>query len=170
MAGAALSITTEVMDKQVRRAFERLEHLMDNTRPVMAAIGVELVGSTHMRFVTQADPEGQAWQTLNTGYAATKRNSRILTESGRLRDSINSQASNDEVRVGTNTIYAAAHQFGAEIKPKTASHLFFRIGGNMIMVDSVTLPARPFLGISDEDETSIAEIVFDFVDRYSSRL
>ncbi|MBB2685150.1 UNVERIFIED_ORG: phage virion morphogenesis protein [Rhizobium etli] len=169
MAGAALSITAEVMDKQVRRAFEQLQHLMGDTRPVMSAIGVELVGSTHMRFVTQTDPDGQAWQTLNTGYAETKRNSRILTESGRLRDSINSQASNDEVRVGTNTIYAAAHQFGAEIKPKTASHLYFRIGGHLVVVDSVTLPARPFLGISDDDETSIAEIVFDFVDRYSLR-
>ncbi|MGO8323687.1 phage virion morphogenesis protein [Rhizobium ruizarguesonis] len=169
MAGAALSITAEVMDQQVRRGFEQLQHLMGDTRPVMAAIGVEVVGSTHMRFVTQTDPDGQAWAPLNPAYAATKRNSRILTESGRLRDSINSQASSDEVRVGTNTIYAAAHQFGAEIKPKTASHLYFRIGGQLVVTDSVTLPDRPFLGISDDDEASIAEIVFDFVDRYSTR-
>lgn len=169
MAGAALSITVQVMDRQVQRGFEQLQHLMGNTRPVMAAIGVELVSSTHMRFVTQTDPDGQAWRALNTEYAQGKRNSRILTESGRLRDSINSQARSDEVRVGTNVIYAGAHQFGAEIKPKTASHLFFRIGGRLVMTDSVTLPDRPFLGISSQDETSIAEIVFDFVDRYSTR-
>jgi phage virion morphogenesis protein len=169
MAGAALSITVRVLDKQVQRGFEQLQHLMSNTRPVMAAIGVELVSSTHMRFVTQTDPDGQAWRTLNKEYAAGKRNSRILTESGRLRDSINSQASNDEVRVGTNVIYAGAHQFGAEIEPKNASHLYFRIGGNLVVTDSVTLPARPFLGISSQDEASIAEIVFDFVDRYSTR-
>lgn len=169
MTGAVLSITAQVMDRQVVRGFEQLQHLMGNTRPVMAAIGVELVGSTHMRFVTQTDPDGQAWRALNTEYAAEKRNSWILTESGRLRDSINSQASADEVRIGTNVIYAAAHQFGAEIKPKNASHLFFRIGGNLVVTDSVTLPDRPFLGISDQDETSIAEIVFDFVDRYSTR-
>lgn len=169
MAGAALSITVQVMDRQIQRGFGQLEHLMDDTRPVMAAIGVELVGSTHMRFITQTDPDGQAWRALNTEYAATKRNSRILTESGRLRDSINSQPSRDEVRVGTNTIYAGAHQFGAEIKPKSASHLYFRIGGHLVVTDSVTLPERPFLGISDDDETSIAEIVFGFVDRYSTR-
>jgi phage virion morphogenesis protein len=168
MSGVAISVT--ISDAKVRRAFEQLEHAMSgNTRPVMAAIGVELVGSTHMRFVTQTDPEGQAWHPLNPVYASEKRNSRILTESGRLRDSVNSQASNDEVRVGTNTIYAAIHQFGGTIEPKNATHLWFRMGGNLIKADSVTLPARPFLGISNEDETSVAEIVFDFVDRYVNR-
>jgi phage virion morphogenesis protein len=168
MSGVAISVT--ISDAKVRRAFEQLERAMSgNTRPVMAAIGVELVGSTHMRFVTQTDPEGQAWHTLNTTYAEGKRNSRILTESGRLRDSINSQPTNDEVRVGTNTIYAAIHQFGGTIEPKNATHLWFRMGGNLIKADSVTLPARPFMGISNEDETSVAEIVFDFVDRYVNR-
>ena len=168
MSGVSLSFT--VTDAPVRRAFEQLERAMGgNTRPLMSAIGVELVGSTHMRFVTQTDPEGQAWQALNTTYAEDKRHSRILTESGRLRDSINAQASNDEVRVGSNVVYAAAHQLGATITPKNASHLFFRMGGRLIQADSVTLPARPFLGISNDDETAISEIVFSFVDRYVTR-
>jgi len=169
MSGAALSITMSVMDAGVRRGFHQLERLMTDTTPVMRAIGTGLVASTHMRFVTQTDPDGQAWRALNTAYAADKRNSRILTESGRLRDSINEQAGNDEVRVGTNVIYAAAHQFGAVIKPRSASHLWFRIGGRLIKADSVTLPERPFLGISHDDEVMIAEIVFDFVERYTSR-
>ena len=167
MSGISISVTIE--DRAVREAFRTLAFRLGNTRPVMAAIGVELVGSTHMRFVSQTDPEGNAWQALNPAYAATKRNSRILTESGRLRDSINAQAGQDEVRVGTNVIYARAHQEGAEIKPVSASHLWFRIGGDLIKADSVTLPARPYLGISSDDETSIAEIVFSFVDRLTPR-
>jgi phage virion morphogenesis protein len=135
----------------------------------MAAIGTEIVASTHMRFITQTDPTGQPWQTLNSEYAATKRNTRILTESGRLRDSINSRATDHEVRVGTNVIYAAIHQLGGIIRPVNASHLFFRIGGNLIVADKVTLPARPYLGISDDDRASISEIVFDFIDRYTGR-
>ena len=169
MSGASISITAQVLDSEVRRGFRQLEGLMTNTTPVMRAIGVGLVGSTHMRFVTQTDSDGQAWQALNAGYAEDKRNSRILTESGRLRNSINARASNDEVLVGTDVIYAAAHQFGATIVPVRATHLWFRIGGNLIKADSVTLPARPFLGISSDDEAMIAETVFGFVSRYTPR-
>lgn len=166
---SGVSITMQIRDAEVRRGFRKLERLMTDTTPVMAAIGTGLVGSTHMRFVTQTDPEGQAWETLNTGYAADKRNSRILTESGRLRDSINSRPGNDEVLVGTNVIYAGIHQFGGTIVPKSATHLWFRIGGALIKAAKVTLPPRPFLGISSEDEAMIAETVFGFLERVSAR-
>lgn len=167
MSGVSISVT--IQDRAVQEAFRTLAFRMGNTQPVMAAIGTELVASTHMRFVTQTDPEGNAWQALNTAYAATKRNTRILTESGRLRDSINAQAGQDEVRVGTNVIYARVHQEGATIRPKDASALVFFIGGDLIKAKSVTLPARLYLGISAEDETSVAEIVFSFVERYLPR-
>ncbi len=167
MSGVSISVT--VVDAEVQRAFRQLSLAMGNTQPVMAAIGAGVVGSTHMRFVTQTDPDGMAWRTLNEEYAKDKRNSRILTESGRLRDSINAQAGQDEVRVGTNVIYGRIHQEGGTIVPKNATHLFFRIGGALVAAKSVTLPARPYLGISSDDETMIAEIVFDFVDRYVSR-
>lgn len=166
---SGISITATINDAQVQRAFRSLSFLMGNTQPVMAAIGTELVGSTHQRFITQTDPDGQAWQTLNTDYAATKRNSRILTESSRLRDSINDQAGQDEVRVGSNVIYAGVHQEGATIEPKNGDYLWFRIGDRLIRAKSVTLPARPYLGISADDESAIAEIVFGFVERYSQR-
>lgn len=167
MSGVSISVT--VQDKAVREAFRTLAFRMGDTRPVMAAIGTELVASTHMRFVSQKDPDGNAWMALNRSYAATKRNSRILTESGRLRDSINAQAGQDEVRVGTNVIYARVHQEGATIRPKDASALVFFIGGDLVKAKSVTLPPRPFLGISAQDEASIAEIVFSFVERYLPR-
>ena len=35
------------------------------------------------------------------------------------------------------------------------------------MAKSVTIPARPFLGIDDDDEAMIAEVVFGFVERYA---
>ncbi|MCY1669331.1 phage virion morphogenesis protein [Rhizobium sp. SL86] len=167
MSGVSISVT--IQDRAVQDAFRTLAFRMGNTQPVMAAIGTELVASTHMRFVTQTDPEGNAWQALNTAYAATKRNTRILTESGGLRDSINSQAGQDVVHVGTSKIYARVHQEGATIVPKNASALVFFIGGDLVKAKSVTLPARRYLGISAEDETSIAEIVFGFVERYLPR-
>jgi len=102
---------------------------------------------------------------LNPDYKAMKRNSRILTETGRLRDSITSRAGRDQVAVGTNVIYAAVHQFGATIVPKNATHLVFRLATGVVLAKSVTVPARPFLGINDDDEEMIADTVFGFVER-----
>lgn len=169
MSGAAISLTFQVMDEEVQRAVQQLGRIMTNTRPLMHAIGVGLVGSTHQRFISQTDPEGQAWQALNQDYASTKRNSRVLTESGRLRDSVNARASNDEVRVGSNVVYAAIHQLGGTIRPKNGEALIFRIGDRLIKAKSVTLPARPYLGISVQDEAMIAETVFGFLERVSRR-
>ncbi len=166
---SGISITAAINDAEVQRGFRSLSFLMGNTRPVMAAIGTELVGSTHQRFVTQTDPDGQAWAPLNADYAATKTKSLILTESTHLRDSINDHAGQDEVRVGTNVIYAGVHQEGATIEPKNGGYLWFHIGDRLVRAKSVTLPARPYLGISAEDESAIAEIVFSFVERYSRR-
>lgn len=163
MAGA--SIEVEIRDEVVVRAFQRLEGVMDNTTPVMAAIGTGLVGSTHRRFLTQTDPEGAPWVALNPDYRAMKRNSRILTETGRLRDSMTSRPGPDQVVVGTNVISAAVHQFGATIVPRNASHLVFRLASGVVLAKSVTVPARSFLGINDDDEEMIADTVFGFVER-----
>lgn len=163
MAGVAIDVRIE--DWGVQQAFTQLITIMGNTTPVMAAIGEGLVSSTHRRFVAQKSPDGMKWAPLHPAYRAIKRNSRILTESGRLRGSINAQASNDMVRVGTNVIYAAIHQFGGTIVPRSARFLFFRLSSGLVQASSVTLPARPFMGISSEDEEMIADTVFGFVSR-----
>lgn len=163
---SGVSIDIHLRDHGVEAGFTRLIGAMGNTTPVMSAIGTGLVSSTHRRFVSQTSPEGAAWAALHPDYRAIKRNRRILTERGRLRDSINSQAGQDWTRVGTNVIYAAVHQFGATITPKSASHLIFRMAGGLAHASSVTIPARPYLGISDEDEEMIADTVLIFLRRY----
>ncbi len=162
---SGVSIDVQIRDKEVLQAFTRLISVMGDTTPVMSAIGTGLVASTHRRFVSQKSPDGESWKTLNSEYKKTKRNSRILTESGRLRDSINYRATRDQVTVGTNVIYAAVHQLGATIKPKSASHLVFRLTSGIVLAKSVTIPARPYLGISDDDQVMISETVFGALQR-----
>lgn len=163
---SGVSLETSITDHGVGQAFTSLIGLMGNTTPIMSAIGTGLVSSTHRRFVTQSSPDGEKWLGLNDEYKKMKRNARILTESGRLRDSISSSPGNDYVRVGTNVIYAAIHQFGGTIVPKNASHLVFRLATGVVLAKSVTLPARPYLGISDDDEEMIADTVFRFLRRF----
>ncbi|MDL2332846.1 phage virion morphogenesis protein [Brucella inopinata] len=162
---SGVSINVQIKDKAVHQAFTRLITVMGDTTPIMSAIGSGLVGSTHRRFVSQKSPDGVAWEKLNPEYKKTKRNSRILTESGRLRDSISHRAGRDQVTVGTNADYAAVHQLGATIKPKSASHLVFRLASGIVLAKSVTIPARPYLGISDDDQVMISETVFSALQR-----
>ena len=164
MTGSAIDVRID--DKAVRQAFHRLAMVTGgNTKPVMGAIGQAVVASTQRRFVSQTSPDGQHWLPVNPLRAADKRNSRILTESGRLRSSINARPGNDSVRIGTNVLYAAIHQFGGVILPKNAQKLKFMMGGIRFSVARVVMPARPYLGISDDDHEEIRDIVLGALDR-----
>jgi phage virion morphogenesis protein len=148
-------------------AAQELARLPGALKGASKAVGVYVRRSTLERFRFARDPDGTPWVPLNPFYAAIKRGSGILRGSGMsggLMGSITMNASEGAVEVGTNKIYAGVHQFGAVIKPRRAKALAFRMGGNnspLAFARSVTIPARPFLGISAEDETEIGLILFD---------
>jgi phage gpG-like protein len=50
----------------------------------------------------------------------------------------------DEVEIGSNLIYAATHQMGDEER---------------------NIPARAYLGLSDDDESELQEVIDDFISR-----
>lgn len=52
--------------------------------------------------------------------------------------------------VGSPEIYAATHQFGRLARP-----------GQGLPFGAAAIPARPFIGLSDEDEAEILDIVED---------
>lgn len=169
---SGITLETKVIGTAAIRAFRQLAGVMSDTTPVMRAIGVGLVEGVHTRFEQGVDPDGAAWAPLNPGYAAIKKGPGILRESGMrggLLGSITFIASADTVQVGTNKIYAAVHQFGATIVPRLASHLRFWMAGGLVEADSVTIPARPILGVSADDARMTEETVVDALDRAVSR-
>lgn len=163
-----ITLETRVIGTAAVRAFQRLQRQMANTTPIMRAIGTGLIEGTHTRFERGVSPDGAAWAPLNPGYASVKRGPGILRGSamrGGLMGSITQRASHNTVEVGTNKIYAAVHQTGATIRPVHAAHLRFRMASGLVQADSVTIPARPFLGVSAEDERMIEEVVVDALAR-----
>ncbi len=76
----------------------------------------------------------------------------------RLRNSITKKVYFDHVEVGTNVRYAAIHQYGGTIKPRRKKWLRFKSGGRWAMKKKVKIPARPFIGIGEDDVTDIKEI------------
>ena len=77
----------------------------------------------------------------------------LKNRTGTLRRSINAKITvgTDSVtgQVGTNLVYAKAHEFGATIEAKRAKFLAFRgRDGFMIFRKRVVIPPRPFLAPS----------------------
>ena len=108
------------------------------------------------RFRRGVGPDGQAWPVSQR---AEEEGGQTLVDTGRLRESIVHEAGPSRVTVGTNVLYARIHQLGGTIRPKTTDRLRFRLAnGQFVAVRSVTLPARPFLGIGAEDRHDIEAI------------
>lgn len=121
-------------------------------------IGEYLVSSTQERFRTETAPDGSQWpQSIR----AREEGGQTLSDTRRLRNSITYVARPDKVMVGTNDQRAATHQYGATIRPKRARALKFKIGNRWAQKQEVRIPARPFIGISDEDQEAVNDIIID---------
>ena len=148
-------------------AIEHLSGLVDainDPSPLLAELGEYGLRSTRARFKTQTAPDGTAWAALQPWYQKEKRRNknRILTLNGYLRGQMTWQLVGDRtVEIGSNLPYAAVHQFGATIKPRAAKVLMFR--GHV--AKSVTIPARPYLGLSDEDRSEIVGGTLEWLQR-----
>ncbi len=154
----------EIKADTVTSGLTRLAAQMGDLTPVMEQIGEYMVMSTKERFKKGTSPEGAKWApksaTTLARYGARKSN-RVDTRplfgpSGMLSSQIFHEAGPDSLEVGSNLIYAAVQQFGA------GKGQF----GNMTNGSPIpwgNIPARPFLGISPEDETNILALIADFI-------
>ncbi|MEM0953292.1 MAG: phage virion morphogenesis protein [Pseudomonadota bacterium] len=129
----------ELQNRQINRLITKLINAR-KTAPLMDEVGRIMVSDTRLNFRQQRGPNGEKWKP-------TARGGQILSDTGRLRNSIRYDAGVDQVRIGTNIIYGPIHQFGGTIKAKNGPYLKFMIGDKFVQVPSVDIPARPFIGI-----------------------
>lgn len=160
MTGVTLTVTKD----EVGPALRRISAALDDMTPVMDLIGAEIEASIASRFKQGEGPGGEKWPP--SGRVAAH-GGQTLMESGRLRDSMTRSVSRREVEVGTNVIYAAIHQFGGTIRPKKPGGklVFANQVGETVFVDEVTIPARPFMGVDDDDVAIIAETIETYLER-----
>jgi phage virion morphogenesis protein len=157
MAGSGASMRWGGFDK----ALDKFQDVLANQKKaLLEACGDALVSGTLKRFQDEEDPQGNDW-------APVARSGKILTDTARLRNSIDSAVAGDTVLVGSNVIYALIHQKGGVIKPVKKKALKFRVGkgkgGKWVSAKQVTIKARPYLGISKEDWQEIGETISDFM-------
>ncbi|MCP5246065.1 MAG: phage virion morphogenesis protein [Burkholderiales bacterium] len=152
-----VAIHIDIDDRQVQQMLQRLIAFGNHPADAMADIATYGESSTRQRFADQAGPDGNAWLPSQR---VQERGGKTLIQDRHLLDSIVSNAGADFAEWGSDVIYAAIHQFGGEIVPKSAESLFFRLpDGTGRRVKKVTIPARPYLGFNDDDEANIIDII-----------
>ncbi|MFN4089977.1 MAG: phage virion morphogenesis protein [Alphaproteobacteria bacterium] len=145
-------IEIEFDDGGVAAGLDRLGGLLDDLTPVMQEIGEYMTEATKRRFREGTGPDGIAWaaKSAATLAAYSRRGERqdprpLWGPTGMLAAQIFHEAGPDRVEVGSNRIYAAMMQFGGT---KAA---FPHLWGD--------IPARPFLGLSEDDRAAILEAI-----------
>lgn len=169
-------IKIEIHDRAVLDALTRLQSRTSDLSPLMHDIGEHLTETTKRRFDTATAPDGSRWAENSDitllGYLKQYKRSfskkdGSLTQSGAKRlggkkpltgrtgggaslmATINYKAGRDFVEIGSPKEYAAMQQFGGQ-KSK-----FPHLWGD--------IPARPFLGLSDQDRTNILDTISDYL-------
>ena len=144
---AQLGGASAVLDR-LSKALRDLTHVMD-------AIGAYAVSSTQRRFETKIAPDGTPWKP---SIRVLLFGGETMKLSGQLKASIAHAPGRDQVEIGSNKVYAGIQQLGGTIHARNADNLTFRIGPRWISKPSVTIPARPFLGLDDRDRAEIEDI------------
>ena len=124
----------------------------------LAALGVS---QTQKRIEEEKTaPDGHAWPKTSDGRGA------LFVKGDHLYRSIQHDATADQASVGTGWIGARLHQSGATIGPKNASALAFHYIGKDWRVQSVTIPARPYIGLSDDNAAEMEIVGATFLERF----
>lgn len=143
--------------------FETLEAALARLNPfqgeqLLEALARLIQQSVRERLIAGGPaPDGSAWAPNIEGRRP------ILHRSGALARSIDYAVSGMQAIIGSGLVYAAIHQFGGTIVPKSADRLAFRIGNRQIFARKVTMPARPYIGLSGEDRAELVQAAAAYV-------
>lgn len=137
MAGTHLHVAVD--DAAVRRALERLMRRGSKPSDALKDAGEALINSHRERFRSQQAPDGSPWEPLSKKYQARKRRNKnkILVLDGHMGTQFSYKQAGNDLKFGTNRVQAAAQHFGRK---------------------EINLPARPFLGLSDDDRKEVMRI------------
>ncbi len=147
MSGLTLTIQAEGFDR-VFRGLRLLEQAGQDPSPFLQDAGEYMLRSTLHRWRAEIDPKGQPWAALSPAYALGKGSkkggvNKILQLRGRLIKSVHWGIHGKTLFLGTNVVYSRIHQEGG------------KAGRGL----KVLIPARPFLGFSDENKRRLVHLV-----------
>jgi phage virion morphogenesis protein len=163
-----------IQNDEITGALTRLSVALSDMTPVMQELGEILIDSTKQRFAQGIAPDGSRWapksQTTLERYGNRTSNKidvrPLFGPSGSLSSEIYKEVTPDSVSWGSPMVYAGTQQFGAA---KGAFGPYSGIDKNGRRYSGVApwgnIPARPFLGVSPEDETNILDAIAEALTR-----
>ena len=154
------------LEGDTRRLLKKIRSFSElNKKAINKNLGEVVRNSTLERFKRSRGPDGKAWQQSTR---AKDKGGKTLVQTAQLRNSIRTKSEAYGFAVGTNVKHAATHQFGEKgriIRAKRAKALRFQVGGNWFVKKKVKIkiPARPYLGLDDDDMAEIKATIEDFL-------
>ena len=176
----------QIIELTDRSGLDYLHGLLERAqdmRPVLMEIGEDMAETTKARFATATSPDGTAWAP-NTAltlarYSSlfsfkkdgdfTKASAAKLAgkkpgtgETRMLGTTINYQVQGaDAVGIGSPMVYAGTFHYGA--KSGEFGFGIYATRNGSFPIPWGDIPARPFLGASDEDQTNIVRLVRNYL-------
>lgn len=156
------------LEGNVRELLRKTKALAElDKKKLNRALAQGVRSSTLERFKTGKGPDGRRWPTSKR---AAEQGGKTLVDSAQLQNSIHTRSEASGFAVGTNAVHASTHQFGAKrrlIKAKNKKYLHFKVNGRWVRVKKVVvnIPARPFLGLSEEDMEEIQATTEKFIEK-----
>lgn len=143
-------IEIKIDNNDVERKLLELAQKSENLRPLMKNIAGIFASATEENFKNEGRPD--KWTELSeaTKKQRTKQKKwpgQILQVSGQLASSISTQYDDESAIIGSNLDYAAIHQLGGQA------------GKNK----KVTVPARAYLKLTDDDFNEILDATKNFL-------
>ena len=154
-----MAITVKINVDEITARLGKAKDALGDLTPVYQDIGEYLIESTKARFRRGEAPDGTRWRAKQPATIAAylrrgdgSRPDPLIGPSKRLSTEIAMFANAAGVEVGSALEYSAVHQFGA-----AKGSFGENAAGRPIPWGDI--PARPYLGLSDDDERNILDIV-----------
>jgi phage virion morphogenesis protein len=152
----------EIDDRELKEALGKLISKCGDASLALRDIGEYLLLSHDKRWDREVSPDGVPWAELSPVTLARKQKLRPGAPMGKLvfREylrHLHYQVTGNSLELGTDRVYGAAQQFG--MPRGYAGRGRYRTRKGSFPIPWGDIPARPFLGVSEEDRGEILDIL-----------
>ena len=149
-------------EEKLKDWLRKVESKAGDHKALYDELGDILLDGVHDRFKRGVAPDGRPWQK---SWRAIAQNGQTLRDTGRLLNSIITITKKNNVIVGTDVLYAKLMHYGGTIRAKSKPYLVFKTPtGGWVKRKSITVPARPIFGVSEDDAQNMLTAIEEYLE------
>lgn len=149
-------------EEKIRDWQRKVESKAGDHTALYDRLGAVLFDGVHDRFKRGVAPDGRPW---HKSWRAIAKKEQTLRDTGRLLNSIRTRLNKSGVSILTDVVYAKLMHFGGTIRAKNKPYLTFRTPtGGWLKRKSITVPARPIFGVSEDDAQNMLIAIEDYLE------